>query len=92
MARNRFEQVDETQDDAITLALWRAQDTSFGQVTVPASLSGGRLPADVVSERMSARDAFLGAIELANRIKAAVVVVDPDALWVAEWGDLYRAV
>jgi len=41
---------------------------------------------------MPIKDAFRGAIQLANEIKAPVVVMDPDSLWQAEWGDLYRPV
>jgi len=83
MARNRFEQVDEKQDDAITLSLWKVGDSMYGTVTVPKAVSEGKMPI---------KDAFRGAIQLANDIKAPVVVVDPDQLWQAEWGDLYRPV
>lgn len=92
MARNRFEQVDEKQDDAITLSLWKSDDQAYGQVTVPAALSGGRLPADLTSDTLPPKDAFRGAIQFANQIKAVVVVVDPDSVWQSEWGDLYRPV
>ena len=44
MARNRFEQVDEKQDDAITLSLWKVGDSMYGTVTIPSALSGGKLP------------------------------------------------
>jgi len=90
MARNRFEQVDEKQDDAITLSLWRVDDHMYGTVTVPSGLSGGKLPTNLTTDKMPIKDAFRGAIQLANEIKAPVVVVDPDSLWQAEWGDLYR--
>jgi hypothetical protein len=90
MARNRFEQVDEKQDDAITLSLWKAQDQTYGSVTVPKSLSTGKLPADLTTDKMSIKDAFRGAINLANQMKAPVVVMDPDSLWQKDWGDLYR--
>jgi hypothetical protein len=91
MARNRFEQVDEKQDDAITLSLWRVDDSMYGTVTVPAGLSDGKLPTNLTTDKMPIKDAFRGAIQLANEIKAPVVVMDPDSLWQAEWGDLYRA-
>ena len=39
MARNRFEQVDEKQGDAITLSLWKAEDQMYGTVTVPSALT-----------------------------------------------------
>jgi hypothetical protein len=31
-------------------------------------------------------------VKLANEIKAPIVVMDPDGLWNAEWGALYRPV
>lgn len=90
MPRNRFEQVDERQEDAITLSLWKQGDEAFGSVNVPAAVSNGRLANDSLSGNLAVRDAFRSAVKLANEIKAAVVVVDPDGLWEAEWGDLYR--
>jgi hypothetical protein len=92
MARNRFEQVDEKQDDAITLSLWKVGDNMYGTVTVPKAISAGRVPTDLTTDKMPIKDAFRGAIQLANDIKAAVVVMDPDNLWQAEWGELYRPV
>jgi hypothetical protein len=90
MSRNRFEQVDERQDDAITLMLCKADDNMYGTVTIPAALSGGKLSADMTTDKMPLKDAFRGAIRIGNEMKAPVVVVDPAALWQAEWGDLYR--
>jgi hypothetical protein len=100
MPKNRFEQVDEVQSDAITLGLTHRDGEPCGTVTCPAGLTGGQEAAalaaalaDVLAtDRMPAKDAFRAAIRLANEIKAAIVVVDPDALWQPEWGDLYRAV
>ena len=37
-------------------------------------------------------EAFRSAIRLANEIKSPIVVLDPQGLWNAEWGDLYRAI
>ena len=88
MVMNRFEQVDEIQPDAFSL--WTLEDTAYGKVTIPAALSDGRLPAQIKSGKLPAKDGFRGAIHLANRINAPVVVVDPEALWPAEWGELYR--
>jgi hypothetical protein len=88
MERNRIEQVDEVQPDAITLGLWRRDGEPCGTVTWPEGPDG---PAPV-SDPLPAKDAFRAAIRLANEIKVAVVVVDPDALWQSEWGDLFRAV
>ena len=90
MARNRFEQVDERQDDAITLTLWKAEDNMYGTVTIPAALSGGKLSADMTTDKMPLKDAFRGAIRIGNEMRAAVVVIDPASLWQAEWGELYR--
>ena len=90
MARNRFEQVEEKQNDAITLSLVKAEDQTYGTVTVPGALSAGKVPGDMTTSRMAIKDAFRGAIRLANEMKAPVVVIDPDSLWQAEWGDLYR--
>jgi hypothetical protein len=90
MARNQFEQVDEVQPDAITLALTKEGDREAGIVIFPASASAGRTPGDQVSPRMAAKDAFRHAIKLANEMKVAVVVMDPQGVWQSDWGDLVR--
>jgi hypothetical protein len=90
MAKNRFEQVDEPQDDAITLALASREGRPTGTVTCPVGVSGGRLPHDMTSSEMADVEAFRSAIRLANEIKSPIVVLDPDGLWKPEWGDLYR--
>jgi hypothetical protein len=77
MARNRFEQVDEIQPDAITLILKKEDDGETASIVFPAS---------------AAQDAYRGAIRLANDMKVAIVVCDPDAVWKLEWGDLYRPI
>ncbi|WGR92607.1 MULTISPECIES: hypothetical protein [unclassified Bradyrhizobium] len=92
MARNRFEQVNEIQPDAITLVLKRDSDGASGSVVLPAAASGGRLTTDQVSAQLPAQDAFRGAIRLANDVKLAIVVCDPDGVWKSEWGDLYQAI
>jgi hypothetical protein len=92
MPRNRFEQVDETQPDAITLSLWKEEEQKVGSVTCPAALSEGKVAAHVTSDKLPAKDAYRSAIRLANEIKAAIVVMDPQELWEQEWGDLYRPV
>jgi hypothetical protein len=91
MPKNRFEQVDEPQPDAITLSLWKQDDGAHGTVTIPAALSAGKLVNDVVSDKLPAVDAFRSAIRLANEMKAPIVVMDPEAAWQTEWGALYRA-
>ena len=90
MAKNRFEQVDEPQPDAITLSLSKQEERSTGKVICPAAVSGGRLANDVTSDERDSLEAFRSAIRLANEIKAPIVVMDPDHVWKAEWGDLYR--
>ena len=93
MARtNRFEQVDEAQDDAITLALQKRGEDSVGTVRFPASASNGRLASDSVSDELPAVEAFRSAIRLANTVKVPVVVMDPDNIWEAKWGELYRPI
>ena len=92
MARNRFEQVDEIQPDAVTLVLKRESDGETGSIIFPVSASGGRLSADQISDQLPAQDAFRGAIRLANEMKVAIVVCDPDAVWKPDWGDLYRPI
>ncbi|MCJ2033854.1 hypothetical protein [Methylobacterium sp. J-068] len=90
MIRNRFEQVDEPPGDATTLALARRGEEAFGVVNCPASATQGRLPKDFSSGALPAKDAFRAAIRFANDFKVPLVVLDPDGLWQAEWGDLYR--
>jgi hypothetical protein len=90
MSSNRFEQVDERPEDAITLALRRDGDRTVGTVHCPAGLTGGRLAQDAISSELDGIGAFRSAIKLANEIKAPVVVLDPDGAWMPEWGVLYR--
>lgn len=90
MPNNRFEQVDEAPDDAMTLALKRDGEKMFGVVSCPASATGGRLPRDFATDELPLKDAIRSAVGLANDFKLALVVMDPDGLWQAEWGELYR--
>lgn len=90
MAKNRFEQVDAPVADAMTLLLARRGEEAVGRVTCPAELSEGKLSEDLLSDEMPAKDAFSSAIRLANEMRVPIAVVDPDNVWVAEWGDLYR--
>jgi len=90
MARNKFEQVDEIQPDAITLSLTKNGDREAGVVIFPATASDGRIAEDRVSGKMTAIDSFRSAIKLANEMKVAIVVMDPDGVWRSEWGDLHR--
>lgn len=92
MARNRFEQVSEVQPDAITLVLKRENDGISGSIVLPAAASGGRLITDQISAQLPAQDAFRGAIRLANDLKLALVVCDPDGVWKSEWGELYQPI
>ena len=92
MAKNRFEQVDEIQPDAITLALKKDDDKEVGSVVFPASASGGRMTEDRISPNLPSIEAFRTAVRLANEMKIALVIMDPEGLWKADWGDLYRPV
>ena len=89
MARNRFEQVDELQSDAINLTLIQKGDGQVGVIHCPKTASP-TLPADLTSQEMPIRDAVSGAIELANSKKIAIVVIDRDNIWNKDWGDLWR--
>jgi hypothetical protein len=89
-SKNRFEQVDEAQPDAITLSLAKDGDRQFGVVIFPASASTGRLVQDSISEQLPPMESFRSAIKLANEMKVAIVVLDPHGVWKPEWGDLYR--
>ena len=91
MARNRFEQVDQRESDAITLSLRKTEAEPVAQVFCPAAISGGRLTEDTISKDMPIIEGFRSAVKLANEIKAPLVVLDPDSVWMSEWGDLYRA-
>ena len=90
MTSNRFEQVEERQDDAITLFLHEAETGARGYVTCPAAVSGGVLAEDQITAEAQAKDAFRSAVRMANDLKAPLVVVDPSGLWQSDWGVLYR--
>src|SRR4029078_3143382 len=92
MARNRFEQVDEVQPDAITLCLKKDAAKELGPVVFPMSASNGRLTEDRISPDLPCVDSFRSATRLDNEMKVALVVMDPDGVWKTEWGDLYRPV
>lgn len=89
MNKNRFEQVDEPADDAMTLLLKRDGEKLYGVVTCPRSAAGDRLPRDFTSDDLPLKTAIQSAIGLANELKVALVICDPDGLWQTEWGDLY---
>jgi hypothetical protein len=86
---NRFEQVDEPQPDAITLVLEQRSDGRWARVHCPASAVPS-LKDNMTSPDLPPSDALAGAIKLANELKLAIVVVDRDAIWKPEWGELYR--
>ena len=90
MTINRFEQVGERQDDAVTLFLLETGTGARGYVTCPAAVSGGVIAEDQITEEAQAKDAFRSAVRMANEFKAPLVVVDPSRLWQADWGVLYR--
>ena len=86
---NRFEQVDEIQPDAITLILEQRGDGRWAKVHCPSSAHAA-LQNDMTSQSMAPKDALANAVKLANELKLAIVVVDPDGGWKQEWGELYR--
>jgi hypothetical protein len=90
MAKNRFEQVDELQPDAINLTLIQKSDGQVGIVHCPKTAAPDRVPADLTTPEIPVRDAVVGAIELANSKKIPIVVIDRDNIWKSEWGDLWR--
>ncbi|MBR1155221.1 hypothetical protein [Bradyrhizobium sp. JYMT SZCCT0428] len=90
MAKNRFEQVDEIQPDAINLTLINKGDTQVGIVHCPKTAAPDRVPADMTSAEVPALQAVGAAVELANSKKIPIVVIDPDKVWKSEWGDLWR--
>ena len=57
--KNRFEQVDEVQPDAITLSLSKNGEKAAGVVIFPASASSGRLAQDSVSGELAPLEAVL---------------------------------
>jgi len=91
MARNRFERVDAVQPDALTLSLAKQNEREIGIVIFPASASNGRFSEDKISDPLPARDSFRSAVRLANEMKVAIVVLDPDGIWNPEWCDLYSS-
>ena len=71
MAKNRFEQVDEPQPDAITLSLGQRDGKSFIRIACPADLAGGHLANDFISDELEPVEGFRSAVRLANEIASA---------------------
>jgi hypothetical protein len=90
MAKNRFEQVDDVQPDALNLMIAQKSDGQIGVIHVPRTAKPGELPVDLTTEEMPVQDAVIGAIQLANSKKLPIVVIDRDNIWKSEWGDLWR--
>jgi hypothetical protein len=90
VAKNRFEQVDELQADAINLTLIQKGDGQVGIVHCPKTAAPDRVPADLTTPEIPVGDAVVGAIQLANSKKIPIVVIDRDNIWKSEWGDLWR--
>jgi hypothetical protein len=90
MAKNRFEQVDDLQPDAINLTLIQKSDGQVGIIHCPKTAAPDKLPADLTSEEIPVRDAVVRAIQLANSKKIPIVVIDRDNIWKSEWGELWR--
>lgn len=92
MTKNRFERVSEIQPDAITLSLKKSGDGGVGSVIFPATASGGRFSEDKISGELPAVESFRSAIKLANDMKVAIVVLDPENVWQDNWGELYTPI
>ena len=90
MTKNRFEQVDDFQPDAINLKLIKRDGGEVGIVHCPKSAAPDQLPADLTSGELPVRSAVIGAIQLANAKKLPIVVIDADQIWTGEWGELWR--
>ncbi len=90
MTKNRFEQVDELQPDAINLTLIQKSDGQVGILYCPKTAAPDQLPADLTTPEIPIRDAVVGAIQLANVKKLPIVVIDRDNIWKSEWGVLWR--
>ena len=86
---NRFEQVDEVAGDAVTVVLSQRADGQWATVICPKSAHES-LNADRITHPMPPEDALSGAVKLANQLKIALVVQDPDGVWKKGWGELYR--
>ena len=61
-----------------------------GTVRIPRALLPGERESGVDSGELQAREAFRSAVRIANEMKLPVVVIDPDGVWDAAWGALYR--
>jgi hypothetical protein len=86
---NRFEQVDEVVGDAITIVLSQTPQGQWAKVVCPKTVHES-LKLDRMTEPMPPKDALSGAVRLANQLKVAIVVIDPDKVWKPDWGELYR--
>jgi hypothetical protein len=85
---NRFEQVNEVVGDAVTLVLSQRADGQWATIVCPKSAHES-LTADRITQPMPAKDGISGAVQLANQLKIAIVVQDPEGVWKQEWGELY---
>lgn len=92
MKRNRFEQVDEVQSDAITLEIAPGGEAGMARVHVPSADEGVPQQAQKCSEPLPKIDAFRGAVKLANTLRMPIVVMGDESSWESAWGDLYRPV
>jgi hypothetical protein len=86
---NRFEQVDEVVADAITISLSQTPEGQGAKVFSPKSVHES-LVADRMTEPAPPKDTLSGAVRLANQLKVAIVVIDPDTVWKAKWGEPCR--
>ena len=81
--------MDEVAVDGATIVLSQRADGQWATVVCPKSAHES-LTEDRITEPMAPKDALSGAAQLANQLKIALVVRDPDGVWKKEWGELYR--
>jgi hypothetical protein len=81
--------VNEVADDGVTIVLSQRAHRQWAAVVCPKSAHES-LIAGRVTERTPPKDALSGAVQLANQLKIAIVIRNPDGVWKKEWGELHR--
>jgi hypothetical protein len=89
----RYERVDRPRDRCVAVTFWRHAGAPFGSITGPnVSILGSEYRVPSPLRRPSpASQAFTTAEEFARDLAMPLVVIDPEGIWNASWGDLYRA-
>ncbi len=78
---NRFEQVDEVVADAITIVLSQQTDGQWAKVYCPRTAHASLAVGPDQRAGPAQGRALRGAVKLANQLKLAIVVADPDGVW-----------